>query len=133
VLVLPTEAPDRCLPGRLENRRVEGLPADAVALRVAVRRPALLLHQVEQRLVGKGFHKPVAHQIQGHACGSYVFRVRHSLLQLNIRELRVGADGPIVDQGAPGDNRLAVVDGNAWILELPVRASMSDPKFTDLT
>src|SRR2546430_3710389 len=48
-------------------------------------------------------------------------RVGHPLLNLGIRERGVGANGPIVDERATGDDNRAAPDRDVGVAEPPIR------------
>src|SRR2546430_7954100 len=60
-------------------------------------------------------------------------RVGHPLLNLGIRERGVGANGPIVDERATGDDNRAAPDRDVGVAEPPIRSQMAHPHFRDLT
>src|SRR6266699_925804 len=123
-----SDPPDARFPRGLQDGYIQRLAADRTA-----RRAALRARDLDQRLVGDGFHQPVAQQVEGRARGANRLRVGHPLLNLGIRERGVGTNGPIVDERATGDDNRAPRDRDVGIAESPIRSQMTHPQFRDLT
>ena len=77
MLVFPAEPAHPHLSGRFHNGHAEDLAADFL-----VRRFALLLRKVDERLIGHGLDEPVAQQAQRKAKRPNRLRVGNSFLNL---------------------------------------------------
>src|SRR5216117_4051373 len=84
-------------------------------------------------LLGDGFVEAVAQQVEGGARRADRLRVGHPLLNLGIRERGVGANGPIVDERATGDDDRPARDRDVGVAEPSIRSQMAHPQFRDLT
>src|SRR5438128_1112261 len=127
MLIFPAEPPDTGLSGGLDDRNTNRLAAD-----LAVCAPTLLTSQVEQSLVRDRFHEAIPQQVQGEARRPDPFAFGRPLLNLRIREGRVGADGTIVDQRAAGNDFGATGNRDVRVTKASVRSQMPDAQFREL-
>ena len=116
MLIFPAEFPDRCLASSFHDWNAQRFSADSAAVLLA-----LFMGNVEQGLIGYGLDEAVTEKIERHMKRSNLFRLRHTLLNLSIRETRIGTNGPIIDQRAAFYDLLSMRDGNFGILEMAVR------------
>ena len=127
MLVFPAEPPDSRLSGGFDDRNVKHLAAD-----LAVGARALLPGNVNQRLVGNGFHKAITQKIHREAESTDSLSIGNALLNLRVRESRIRADGAIIHKRSAGDDFCSASDRDVWILETPIRSPMSHAQFRDL-
>ena len=127
MLIFPTEPPDARVPRRFHDRDPQHLSVDPAA-----RGPALLAREVDQRLLGDRFHQTVPEQIEGESRRADGLRVGYPLLNLRVGERGIRADGPIVDEGAAGDDDRAPGNRDVCIAELSIGAQVTDAQFADL-
>ncbi len=98
-----------------------------------MRGPALRARDLDQRLIGDGFHQTVAQQVEGPARRANGLGVGHPLLNLGVRERRVRANGPIVDERATGNGNGAARDRDVGVAKPPIGSQMTHPQLGDLT
>jgi hypothetical protein len=112
VLRLPTEATDRALAGRFEDRDLE-------------RDAAVLASERFERPVRNRFNEAVAEEAERHSERVDGIAIRHALLGLRTNRA-------IVDQRAAGDRVLAIVDANHRVLK-PAVNGVAGAQLADLT
>src|ERR1700747_601632 len=127
MLVLPTEPAYADLSRRFYDRDLEDLAAD-----FAMRGFALLLGEIDERLVGERLDEAIAQQIQRKAKRPDRFCLRNPLLNLVVRKSSVGANRAIIHERPAADHFGSMIDRDVRISEVSVRSLMADAQFGDL-
>ena len=107
MLIFPAEPAHGHLSGRFDDRDLEDLAAD-----FPMGGFALLLREIDERLIGDRLNKAVAQQIQRKAKRADRLCVRYALLNFLVRKSGVGANGAVIHERAAGDYFGAVSDGD---------------------
>src|SRR5215469_11819674 len=94
---------------------------------------ALSFREIHKRLVWHSFDKTITQEIHGNAEGANVFGIRNVFLNFCRGKCCVGANGAVVDEGAPFDGFGTMVDGNIRIFKPATGTPMADAQFRYLT
>ena len=128
MLIFPAEAADSGLTGGFEDGNVEYLASNLVVVF-----PALILGEINKSLIGDGFDKSIAENVQRNTEGTNLLRIWNPFLNLRAGEGTVRANGAVVHQSAAFDDFSATSDGDLGVLKLAIGAGMADTQFADLT
>src|SRR5260370_2184 len=121
VLVFPAETADSGLTRRFDDGNIKHLATNLVVAFLA-----LVLGEVDKSLIGDGFHKSIAENVEGNAEGANLFRVRNALLNFGAGEGGIRANGAVVDERATFDDFGSTSNGDFAIYELPVRTAVTN-------
>src|SRR5258708_16769702 len=99
MLVFPAETADSGLTRRLDDGNIKHLATNLVVTLLA-----LLLGEVDQSLIGDGFHKAIAEQVHGNAEGADFFCIRDAFLNFGAGKSGIRADGAVVHERASFDD-----------------------------
>src|SRR6266852_175590 len=127
VLVFPAETADSGLTRRFDDGNIKHLATNLVVAFLA-----LVLGEVDKSLIGDGFHKSIAENVEGNAEGANLFRVRNALLNFGAGEGGIRANGAVVDERATFDDFGSTSNGDFGIYELPVGTAVTHAQFADL-
>ena len=120
MLVLPAEAPDAILSGRLQHGDGDGL-----AVNLAVGSTHLLGGHGHQCVVVDRFDEAVAQRVERRPQRPDILRRWHMFL-------RLGHDRAIIDDGTSADAARAIIDGNGRIDEIAARIGVADAQLGEL-
>src|SRR5260370_23647034 len=128
LLIFPAEAADGGLSGSFDDGNMQHLAADLVVVLLA-----LLGSEIHERLIGHGFDKTIAQNIERNAESANFFWVRDAFLNFRAGEGSVWTDGTVVHERATFDDLRSASNGDIGIYELAVGTTGAHAKFADLS
>src|ERR1700731_3648630 len=127
MLIFPAEAAHAHLSRRFHNGHIENLTAD-----FPMRRFALLLGKIDERLIGNGLNEPIAQQIQRQPKRADRLGLWNAFLNFLVGKRRIRANGAIIHQRAAGNHLCSMSDWDVGSAKPSVRPVMTDPQFRHL-
>src|ERR1700736_1291945 len=127
MLIFPAEAAHAHLSGRFHDGNIENLTAD-----FSMRRFALLLGKINERLIGNGFNEAIAQEIQREAECADRLGLWNAFLNFLVGKRRIGTNGAIIHQRPAGNDLCSVADWDVGSAKASVRPPMTDPQFRHL-
>src|ERR1700731_3923605 len=124
MLIFPAEAAHAHLSRRFHDGDIENLTAD-----FPMRRFALLLGKINERLIGNGLNEAIAQKIQRQPERADRLGLGNAFLNFFVGKRRTRANGAIIYQRAASNHLCSVGDWDFGSAKAPARPVMADPQF----